>query len=484
LKLGPTLALLAGMAVLVLSAMTGGLLAALVLAGLFVLTGLPAVLPWQGRTLYAAAARRWAWRRQVKSLRHLYRSGLAGVSPDGLRRLPGLLAAVATWRAVDATGRDYALVQLPAARQWAVVLRVAAQAGALVDADTRDSWVAGWGEYLAQLGAEGGVVQAAAVVETAPDAGALLSAHVTGLLTDEAPAFARQVLADAAAELPTGVTETLGHVTLTFSERALGIARSRDRHVAATAVAEEVGRRLPGLCAGLKATGTSAGEPLTVDGLARRVREAYDPAAALGFAEASAGGEPITCAWADSGPAAAEESATAYRHDSGLSRSWEALAVPPGVIRDGLLERLTGPAAAAPRKRVTLLYRPVDAADTALVVDRDLRAAINREGRRQGVAHAHDTAQVRAAQQAAAEEADGAGVVSFSVLVTVTVPAREGDAEVLERASSAVERAARGARVRLSPVYGSQAAAFAGGLGIGLSLPDLALLPAALRPHF
>src|SRR5450756_2856560 len=78
----------------------------------------------------------------------------------------------------DRCGRGFALVEIPAARQWAVVLRVTAQGGALVDTDTSDVWVAGWGEYLALLGQEGGVVQAAAVVETVPDAGAALRAHV------------------------------------------------------------------------------------------------------------------------------------------------------------------------------------------------------------------------------------------------------------------------------------------------------------------
>ncbi len=83
------------------------------------------------------------------------------------------------------------------------------------------------------------------------------------------------------------------------------------------------------------------------------------------------------------------------------------------------------------------------------------------------------------ARQAAAEEADGAGVVSFGMYVTVTAE----DPDVLVRAGTAVERAARGSRWRLSPVYGSQAAAFAGGLGVGLSLADLSLLPAAARTH-
>ena len=113
------------------------------------------------------------------------------------------------------------------------------------------------------------------------------------------------------------------------------------------------------------------------------------------------------------------------------------------------------------------------------MVDRDYKSAINRAGRRKGVVHAHDSADLRAARQATEEEADGAGVVSFSVLVTVTVT----DPADFDRACTSVERAARGARFRLSPVRGAQAAAFAGALGVGLSLPDLSVLPHVAREH-
>jgi hypothetical protein len=387
---------------------------------------------------------------------------------------------VQVWTAQDAIGRLYGLVEIPQAKQWAVMLRVAAQTGSLVDMETRDVWVASWGEYLAQLGQEGGVVQAAAVVETAPDPGQSLAAHVSGLVRDDAPPFAARVQYAAATEFPIGVSETVGYVSLTFSERNLGVARGRGGvEAAAHAVAEEIGRRLPGLSVSLKAAGVSMGVPLTPTDLARRVREAYDPACARDFAVAEAAGAPMELDWSDAGPAAHDEACRDYRHDSGRSRTWEAIKPPPGVVRDNLLERLMSPSIQVPRKRVTLLYRPVDAADTASLVDRDLRAAINREGRRRGVAHAHDTADLRAAKQATDEEADGAGVVGFSILVTATVL----DDIDFDTACAAIERAARSARIRLSPVYGAQSAAFAAALGVGVSLPDLSVVPHPLREH-
>ena len=478
LKLIPTMVMMGGLGLVLLVSMFAGLWWALGFAFLAVMAAGPAVIPFRGRTVYSEWSKSSRWRRHQRRGRSMYRSGLAGVTPSGTRALPGLLAKTKAWAAVDAIGREFALVEVPAARQWAVVMRVAAQGGALVDSETNDVWVASWGEYLALLGQEGGVVQAAAVVETVPDAGAMLASHVLSQIHDDAPDFAREVALAAARELPVDVADTIGFVTLTFSERGLGVDRKGDEQTAA-AVAEEIGRRLPGLSVALKDAGASEGVPLSMESLARRVREAYDPVVAAELAQSEAEGLPIHVEWDDAGPSAHDETATSYSHDSGLSRTYEALKVPPGIVRDSLMERLMGPMRSAPRKRVTLLYRPVDAGRTAELVDRDYKSAINRAGRRKGLVHAHDSADLRSARQATEEEADGAGVVSFSLLVTVTVTDEAG----FDRACTAVERAARGARFRLSPVRGAQAAAFAGALGIGLSLPDLSVLPHIAREH-
>ena len=478
LKLIPTMVMMGGLGLVLLVSMFAGLWWALGFGLVAVAAAGPAVIPFRGRTVYAEWSKSSRWRRHHRRGRNVYRSGLAGFTPSGTRALPGLLAKTKAWAATDAIGREFALIEVPPARQWAVVMRVAAQGGALVDSDTNDVWVASWGEYLALLGQEGGVVQAAAVVETVPDAGAMLTSHVSSQIHSDAPEFAREVALAAARELPVDVADTIGFVTLTFSERGLGIERKGAEQTAA-AVAEEIGRRLPGLSVALKDAGASEGAPLSVQRLARRVREAYDPAVAGELAESEAQGLPIHVEWDDAGPSAHDETATSYSHDSGLSRTYEALKVPPGVVRDSVMERLMGPMRTAPRKRVTLLYRPVDAGKTAELVDRDYKSAINRAGRRKGLVHAHDSADLRAARQATEEEADGAGVVSFSVLVTVTVT----DADDFDRACTSIERAARGARFRLSPVRGAQAAAFAGALGIGLSLPDLSVLPHIAREH-
>ncbi len=482
LRLIPTVGLFIGLAVTVLVSMRWGIVPAAVFVLIALVGAAPAVFRRRGRSLYSHWTRKRKWRAHVRKGRHHYRSGLAGVTLSGARNLPGLLAKVRVWEAVDAFGREYGLIEIPSIRQWAVVMRVQAQGGALVDQETTDVWVAGWGEYLASLGQEGGIVQAVAVVETIPDAGARLAAHVAGLIEPDAPEFARQVMAASAVELPRGVADTVGYVAITFSERKLDIIRKSTKDLeAAEAVALDIGRRLPDLCVDLKDVGASRGVPMTADDLARRAREAYDPASALVHAQLEADGLPVAVSWEDAGPSVHVAAAESYRHDSGLSVTWEALKVPPGVVRDSIMQRLVGPLAEVPRKRVALIYRPVDAGDTAALVDRDYKAAINRAGRRKGPVHAHDSADLRAAEQATREEASGAGVTTLSVLVTATVDVDEPDQ--LSKARQAVERAARGSRFRLAPVFGAQDAAFAAALGVGLSLPDLSVIPSAVREH-
>jgi hypothetical protein len=101
------------------------------------------------------------------------------------------------------------------------------------------------------------------------------------------------------------------------------------------------------------------------------------------------------------------------------------------------------------------------------VVDRSLRTAISRTGRRRGLAYAADTQDLAQAKRMASEEAAGAGVTRLSMIVTATV----ADPAKLPAAVRAVEQTALGSRIRLRRMYAGQAAGFAAGLGMGVVLP-------------
>ena len=77
----------------------------------------------------------------------------------------------------------------------------------------------------------------------------------------------------------------------------------------------------------------------------------------------------------------------------------------------------------------------------------------------------------------ASEEASGAGLVDFGMLVTATVNS-QGE---LPDAAAVVDNLAASARITLRPVYGSQDSAFAAALPLGLVLPKHLKVPAQVR---
>lgn len=485
-RLYTSVAMMGGLATAMLL-MTVNLWLTVALVALVAVMSLPILIRRNQRPLAATWVNRYRHKRAARKGLTVYRSGLIGPGSTGRRRLPGLLAPVEVWNcSADGLGRPFALIEIPAARQWAVTFRVDPDGGALVDRETKDLRVAEWGELLATVGAMGGIRQVGAVIETQPDSGALLAAHVARICAPGAPPFAVRAMKARAAELPRDVASTVGWVAVTYTEKDLGIDRKAKNTERAGHAADEIGRRMPELSSMLILAGASRARPVDVWGLTRRVSEAYDPGSVVPNAEDEAEGRPPQIAWADCGPTAADDSLpTTYFHDSGVSRTWEALKPPPGVFTDEVLKDLVGPNLDAPRKRVTLIYHPVDAANAPDLLDRDVKTALNRAGRRKGPVHAHDDAGVRIAQQAAREEASGAGVTSMSMLVTATVLNDEHDPdatrEALHTAATAVERAARHRRIKLAPIAGGQAAGFAAALGVGLCLPDLSLIPDDLR---
>ena len=90
---------------------------------------------------------------------------------------------------------------------------------------------------------------------------------------------------------------------------------------------------------------------------------------------------------------------------------------------------------------------------------------------------ARDRRAIRVAERTAEEEAAGASLLRFSVVVTATVL----DPEQLPLASTTVEGLAAAPRLRLRVAVGNQAAAFAAGLPLGLVLPKHLMLTPELR---
>ncbi len=482
LGIGGSVLLLVGVILVLLTAQTRGFLVGLLVLLLFLLLLAPALYRSPaGRNGWQVAAGQLGWAYGSARGQNIYqagklppRKGEGAPVAFGQHRLPGLLASSRLLEVHTPLGQPVGLVHLPSTRHYTVVLSVAPEGDALVDPDTTDTWVASWASWLGGLGHEPALVAVAVTVETAPDPGHRLGIEVDRQIAVGCPPFAARVLRDCATTYPAAAPEVTARVALTFtarrdevSERSMAGRRTRrTRTRTAAEMGQLVSSRLPGLIAGLVGTGAGEVRAMSAGDVASAVRVAYDPGAADELDALRAAGQDAAPSWDEAGPVGAVETFESYRHDSGASVTWSMVDAPRGAVTSRVLTALLGECRGARRKRVTLVFRPHPAGEAASIVDADTRTAIGWEGARTGESRATETAAVAAARQTAREEAAGAGLTRFSLLVTVTA----GPAELDEIAEQVVQLG-RASRLRLRRCYGSQAASFAAALGIGLVLP-------------
>jgi hypothetical protein len=467
LGLAGTLILMVGLIIITLLAMASLMVS---LFGVVVLgvVMLPLVIQDQhGRTALQSVTARFSWWSGRAQGWHLYRSGPLSVVPHGVCRLPGLLAQSRLVEGRDSYGRPFALVVIPSTKHYTVVFDCNAEGAALVDQDQIDTWVSHWGQWLASLSYEPGLVAAGVTIETAPDSGTRLREEIHGHIDPNAPELARAALEEIVWNYPVGSARVSTRVAVTYAALPQMGGRRRDQE----AMVREIGMRIPGLVSGLSMTGAGAARPMTAEQLTRAVRIAYDPAARASIE----GAEGQELRWDDAGPVASQESWDHYVHDSGHSITWGMSEAPRGEVLSSVMTGLVAPHHDIARKRVTFLYRPHDPASATRIVERDRRDTRFRlDG---STTAARNEMDVVKSDQSALEEARGAGVTRFTILVTATVHS----AEALSLAAAAVDTLSAPARLRLRRMYGAQASAFAAALPVGVVLPHHLQVPAMMR---
>jgi hypothetical protein len=484
-----TIALFAAICLAVLAAVFSGLPAAVVVS----VFGAAMLVPiaWRDRhhrTLWQRALTRVGWRWSQAAGANVYRSG--PLTTVGKCALPGLAAAAELIEATDSHGQPYALISHPRVAHLTAVIGVEPEGVRNVDPETVDAWVAHWGAWLAVLGEDADIVGASVTVEAAPGTGLRLRREVEGQMVTvaprsagdpysappgtwfTAPPLAQKVLNEVVDSYPAGSAEISARVAITWA-RGHQEGRRKARSVAEMAV--EVGHRLPGLVSMLRMTGAGDARALTAPEIAGVVRAAFDPDAAAEIE--SVGLFEANIAWDNAGPVAADEAWDHYRHDGATSMSWEMTTAPRSAVHATSLLRLLDPHPAIKRKRVTMLYRPYSASAAAEVVDADVAAArFNAGGNRRGVT-ARGTVDMEAARLAAQEEAQGAGLTRFGMVVTVTT----GVGDELGPIATAVQHIASASRIVLRPTYGQQANYFAASLPLGVILAAHVRTPTEIR---
>ena len=462
LSAAATFVLFAALVATLIANMVGGLVPAFVTA---VVSG--AVLfslirkDGHGLTRLHRIGERVMFRRARRRGLTVYRSGPAGVVPTGTCQLPGVLSATRVSEFVDSWGRPFAVIAHPAVSTYAVVLAVQPDGDALVDQYQIDVQVARWGHWLAALSGEPGLVGASVVVETIPDSGTRLRQEIHSHIDARAPELAKRVMDEIQAVYPVGSAAVSCYITLTFTAATVyrlgGARRSLEEF------GREVATRIPGLTGALSGTGAGTVRPVGAEEIARIVRVAYDPAAQALFEEAALAGQTARVEWAEAGPAGADALRDRYVHDSGVSITWMMTGAPTGQVQSNLLTRLLEPNQRVARKRVALLYRPIDVARAADIVDRDVNDASARLG---NMRRPTERAKVAYAQavRTSREEAQGAGLENFGMVVTATGTSSSELADI----KATVEALAASVRIRIRPAYGAQDAAFAVGLPVGV----------------
>ena len=403
-----------------------------------------------------------------------YRSGPLGLVTCGSHQLPGLLAASQLSQTRDAHGRPFAVLCHPHVRHLTVVLESEPDGASLADQRQVDQWVAHHGEWLAALSREPGLIACQISIESSPDPGTRLRHMLANRRSDSAPSYAAEVMNEIRDTYPAGAAELKARIGLTYRMNAAG-----GRKLSADEKAHEVGVRLPALYGTLPNTGAGGAAPVDAQRLCEIVRAAYGPAAAETIENARAAGETAALQWDDVGPASAHALPRSYHHDGAISVTWEMADAPRAAVVETVLSELLAPHRDIPRKRVTLLYRVLSPAEAARMVENDVHTAEFRVNTRSN-ASARDKHEVQSAHATAAEEAQGAALISVGMLVSASVLEEDG----LAAALAAIENVGPTARINLRVVAHSQDSAFAAALPLGVWLPEYQSLPRAIKDTF
>ncbi|MGC5411413.1 SCO6880 family protein, partial [Streptomyces sp. DT225] len=168
-----------------------------------------------GRNGLQRVTARFAFARGKSSGKNIYRSGPLGRTAYGTCQLPGLAATSTLTESVDAHGNPFALLSVPLTNHHTAVLQCDADGASLVDEEQVDTWVAHWGQWLASLAYEPGLVACSVTIEAAPDPGTRLEREITENMDPAAPELAQQVLHEVMRTYPAGSATLSTRIALT-----------------------------------------------------------------------------------------------------------------------------------------------------------------------------------------------------------------------------------------------------------------------------
>ena len=430
----------------------------------------------QGRSIYGRVMLKFWQRRKVKTGKHIYFSGPTGHTPDGATRLPGLLAASELSEHRDSLGEPFGLLRVSGrgTHHYSVVIEAQPHGDANVDRTDVENHVSHWGAWLASRGMDEGIRGASVTIEAAPDNGLKLRRLMDNEYVEGGPAFASEVTNAITEEYDRGSPELSCRLTVTFDGSAMegdGKDRGTDE------MAEEIANLLPGIVSGLAPTGAGPARACTAQEITDNTRVAYDPTISSAVEEAQMNGG-THLRWEDAGPSTALDLEHYYKHDRAYSKSWSLYEEPRGTFTLESLRRVLRPSSGVLRKRVTLLYRPLPVDQTTDAVQRELRDTTFSGSQKRMSMRA--VQRQKFAVKSAEEEAQGAGLTRFGLIITCSVT----DPDSFRRLDKEVPNWLSRARLRVRPTISNHAVTFQAGLPLGVVLPDHMMLPEEVMEFF
>lgn len=423
----------------------------------------------EGRSKPEIADEKYTYRAQARSRRNLYRSGLLSTVKGGTTRLPGILSRVSLIEANDGYGDPFALLKHGKTGEYSLMMSCSSQGAALIDDDVEDRYVANWAALMEWLSNQQGVTQLSVTVDTSPDSGIRFRRTLKRHLVEDAPDLAARAMAQVMAIYTSGGARS--DVTLTVSFRFQDM---HGRPMEDDDVVYMIALVIPELAERIAASGGGDAHALTMEEVVAMARVCMDPVSQSDIErviqEDNDEGDPSTAlAWEDAGPTTAEAGWDWYRHDSGVSRTWEMCDPPRSAITSTTMARLFAPLGACDRKRVTVIFHLLPPKDTQEFTELNRKKARARSGQDK-ISTVDNESNVVKTDRQAFEAVQGSVLVFFGMLVTATIEAGDDERERLDLASRAVEGAAGAANVNLRPCYAAQDTGFAASLPFGFNL--------------
>lgn len=413
------------------------------------------------------------WWKSKSSGSNLYRSG--PLTPQATNRLPGILGQTTSNEFVDISGNLFGMLSYKAGYHT-IALKAFPDGSTNSEKVAVNHAVAKYGQWLASHGERHGVIGASVIIETAPDTGGRLRRENINMVKDFAPKMAKDVMDEILRDYPAGSADVNCWITLSFTEKGR-VTKGRGEADRIQKMASSLAVEIPDIVLGLNGSGAGVVRPMDVQTLCETVRVAYDPAAASAVEEARAAGVSVEAMnWDDVGPVACDPGWDHMIHDSGVSVTAVMTLPPRQNVHSDVLKRMLAPSPGVLRKRVALHYRPLSLEEASTAVERDHSNALFalNSTKKKTARLARDA---RIAAQTAEEEASGAGLDDFALVLTLTV----GAIEQLPEVKNSINTLGTVSKLRLRLCYGFMDSAFAFTLPVGLQ-PQLHInLPKTIK---